>query len=75
MAAGGAQSPDTGSLPSIHALWHCAASAWKHPQRQIEAFFLKDVNPPPSDNTVTGDYLFMKEDKHDWILQILFRFS
>jgi hypothetical protein len=36
--------------------------------------FPKDDIPPPTGNTIPSVYLIIKEDKHDWFLQILFRF-
>jgi hypothetical protein len=41
---------------------------------QMRYFFLKDDEPPPDGNTVPGAYLFMRRDKPDRILQILFHF-
>jgi len=41
---------------------------------QMRYFFLKDDEPPPDGNPVPGAYLFMRRDKPDWILQILFHF-
>jgi hypothetical protein len=35
---------------------------------------LEDEDPPPAGNSIPGDELFMKKDKPDWILQILFHF-
>jgi len=38
-------------------------------------FILKYDVPPPTGNTLPVDYLSMKADKTDWILQILICFS
>ena len=40
----------------------------------MKHFFLKDDNPPPAGKPIPGEYLFMKDDKPDWTLQILLCF-
>ena len=56
-------------------MWHCVDSGQQPPYGQMrQPFFLKDDVPPSAGITVPIDSLFMKGDKPDWILQILFRF-
>jgi len=60
--------------PSIH-VWGIVWIRVNRFHKVNEGHYVrKDVDPPPAGINIPGDELFMKKDKPDWILQILFHF-